>query len=146
MILAILYSALLIGLCTALHYGALRLAAGAIRPGRATGAALMLAVGLIAVAHSLEALIYAGAFWHAAHGLGIGTLTVSGQEGEAPAFMDYFYFSLVNLTTLGRGDLVPNGHLRFMTGAEAFHGFLLITASGSFVLQVMAGRNPFRGG
>ena len=56
--------------------------------------------------------------------------------------MDYFYFSLVNFTTLRRGDLTPVGHLRFTSGIEAFHGFLMITASGSFVLQIMGGRAP----
>ncbi len=37
---------------------------------------------------------------------------------------------------------MPTGHLRFMAAMEAFHGFLLITASGSFVLQVMSGKKP----
>ncbi|PSK80827.1 ion channel [Limimaricola soesokkakensis] len=50
------------------------------------------------------------------------------------------YFSLVNFTTLGRGDLNPDGHLRFISGIEAFHGFLTITASGSFMLQVIGGK------
>ncbi len=38
---------------------------------------------------------------------------------------------------------MPNGHLRFMTAMEAFHGFLLITVSGTFVLQIMSGKKPF---
>ena len=37
----------------------------------------------------------------------------------------------------------PDGHLRFITGIEAFHGFLTITASGSFMLQVIRGKAPF---
>lgn len=58
------------------------------------------------------------------------------------SWMDYFYFSLVNFTTLGRGDITPLGHLRFIGGIEAFVGFLMITASGSYVLQVMSGNPP----
>ena len=81
-------------------------------------------------------------FLWAARGLGIGELNVPGPETEDVGIMDYFYFSLVNFTTLGRGDLNPDGHLRFITGIEAFHGFLMITASGSFMLQVMGGKVP----
>ncbi|WP_352311011.1 ion channel [Psychrobacter sp. W2-37-MNA-CIBAN-0211] len=77
------------------------------------------------------------------HDLEVGNLvSSSSSDGSSLNFMDYFYFSLVNFTTLGRGDLMPNGHLRFMTAMEAFHGFLLITVSGTFVLQIMSGKKP----
>tara|TARA_R100000306_G_scaffold58879_1_gene57576 strand:+ start:5175 stop:5420 length:246 start_codon:yes stop_codon:yes gene_type:complete len=73
----------------------------------------------------------------------IGDLVSSpAGKGGPLTFIDYFYFSLVNYTTLGRGDLMPDGHLRFMTAMEAFHGFLLITASGTFILQIMGGKKP----
>ena len=140
---AILLSALLLAVCTATHYGALRGVAGLIGPDCTPGRALAYAVTGIALAHVLEAGLYAGGFWFAVHGPGIGDLAPSAQGAPEPDWMGYFYFSLVNFTTLGRGDLIPQEHLRFMTAMEAFHGFLLITASGSFVLQVMAGKNPF---
>ncbi|BBI67411.1 hypothetical protein PKHYL_16020 [Psychrobacter sp. KH172YL61] len=95
------------------------------------------------LAHILEALLYATGFWVAVHNFQVGDLVSSSSNGSASlTFMDYFYFSLVNYTTLGRGDLMPNGHLRFMTAMEAFHGFLLITMSGTFVLQIMNGKKP----
>ena len=47
--------------------------------------------------------------------------------------------ALVNFTRLGQGDLTPDGHLRFMTAMEDFHDFLLNTAAGTFVLQLMGG-------
>lgn len=56
--------------------------------------------------------------------------------------MDYFHFSPVNFATLGSGDLIPDGHLRFITGIEAFHGFLTIPATGSFMFQVMGSKAP----
>ncbi|MGR3433480.1 MAG: ion channel [Shimia sp.] len=145
MTIAILLSALLLATCTATHYGALRAVANRIGPSCIPGRALFYAVAGIALAHVLEAGLYAGGFWFAVHVADIGTLEPSANDAAPPGWMDYFYFSLVNFTTLGRGDLVPQAHLRFMTAMEAFHGFLLITASGSFVLQVMAGKNPFLG-
>ena len=103
-----------------------------------------MAVAAIVLAHTSEALLYAAAFWVAAQDLHVGDLVSSASNDGTPlTFMDYFYFSLVNFTTLGRGDLTPAGHFRFLTAMEAFHGFLLITASGAFVLQIMGGKKPF---
>ena len=144
MTVAVLFATVLLAACTAIHYGTLRAVARLVGPPCPPGRALAFAVVGIALAHVLEAGLYAAGFWFAVHGSAIGTLEASSKEAPPPGLMDYFYFSLVNYTTLGRGDLVPQGHLRFMTAMEAFHGFLLITASGSFVFQVMAGRNPFR--
>ncbi|WP_254696031.1 ion channel [Palleronia sp. THAF1] len=56
--------------------------------------------------------------------------------------MDRFYFSFVNYTTLGRGDLLPTGHLRLLTAMEAMLGFLVITGSGSFLLKIIYGQSP----
>lgn len=99
---------------------------------------LMLAVGSITLAHVAEAAVFSLAFWWGDATLEIGTF----GKAQAMSWMDYFYFSLVNFTTLGRGELVPTDHLRFLAAIEAFVGFLMITASGSYVLQVMAGKPP----
>ncbi|WP_319782635.1 ion channel [Oceanisphaera sp. IT1-181] len=144
MTLAIALAALLIAVCTAIHYGVLRFASQFVTPSRHPGHCLAVTVAAIVLAHTSEALLYAAGFWIAVHDLQIGDLVSSAtSDGKPLIFMDYFYFSLVNFTTLGRGDLTPGGHLRFMTAMEAFHGFLLITASGTFVLQIMGGKKPF---
>ncbi|MEM5541202.1 ion channel [Sulfitobacter sp. AS92] len=144
MIQAILLSVLVVGICTTIHYFVLKWVSDTIaqRNSTAHGQNLGLAVGAITFAHVIEAFIYTLFFLWAVQGLQIGALNASGPTGEPITMMDYFYFSLVNFTTLGRGDLTPLGHLRFITGIEAFHGFLMITASGSFVLQVMGGGAP----
>lgn len=143
MILAIIMAAILIAICTTVHYGALKFSSQFVTPFRHLGHCLGVAVASIVLAHTFEALLYAAGFWLAVHNLEIGNLvSSSSSDGRALNFMDYFYFSLVNFTTLGRGDLMPNGHLRFMTAMEAFHGFLLITVSGTFVLQIMSGKKP----
>ncbi|MGK0526135.1 MAG: putative membrane protein [Pseudomonadales bacterium] len=144
MIVAIVLAAILIAVCTAIHYGALRFASQFVTPSRHPGHCLAVAVAAIVLAHTSEALLYAAAFWVAAQDLHVGDLVSSASNDGTPlTFMDYFYFSLVNFTTLGRGDLTPAGHFRFLTAMEAFHGFLLITASGAFVLQIMGGKKPF---
>jgi hypothetical protein len=43
----------------------------------------------------------------------------------------------VCFTTLGLGDLVPVGAVRFMTGTEALTGFVLIAWSASFTFVEM---------
>jgi hypothetical protein len=144
MIQAMLLSILVVGICTTIHYLVLKWVSDTIaqRNRTAQGRNLGLAVGAITIAHVIEAFIYTLFFLWAVQGLQIGALNASGPAGAPITLMDYFYFSLVNFTTLGRGDLTPLGHLRFLTGIEAFHGFLMITASGSFVLQVMGGGAP----
>ena len=144
MLQSMLLAALLILACTAIHYGALRFATRIVDPAAHPKRCLFISVSLITAAHIIEAAIYASAFWYAVHQIDIGSLQLA-QDSTANLYpMDYFYFALVNLTTLGRGDLQPSGHLRFLTGISAFHGFLLITASGGYLLQVMSGKNPFR--
>jgi hypothetical protein len=40
-------------------------------------------------------------------------------------------------TTLGLGDVVPTGAVRFLAGVEALSGFVLITWSASFTFLEM---------
>lgn len=51
--------------------------------------------------------------------------------------MSYMYYSGVIFTTLGLGDIEPQGHIRFITAMEALNGFLLITWSASFTFLAM---------
>ncbi|MGH8551150.1 MAG: ion channel [Methylococcales bacterium] len=43
----------------------------------------------------------------------------------------------VLFTTLGLGDLVPSGSIRFMVGTEALCGFILISWSAAFTCLEM---------
>lgn len=147
MIAAVLLSAALLAICTAVQYLALRPVSDVLaKRGWTVGGALALCIATVTLAHVIEAAIYAAAFLWASEGLDIGRLTAPQGKAPDPDWMDYFYFSLVNYTTLGRGDLAPTGHLRFITAMEAFHGFLMITASGSFTVQIMAGEAPLSRG
>jgi len=48
------------------------------------------------------------------------------------SFFDHVYFSAAVFTTVGFGDLSPTGLIRFVAGAEALTGFVLIGWSASF--------------
>jgi hypothetical protein len=51
--------------------------------------------------------------------------------------LDSVYFSAVCYTTLGLGDIVPTGAIRFLVGTESLTGFVLITWSASFTFVEM---------
>jgi hypothetical protein len=50
---------------------------------------------------------------------------------------DAIYLSAVTYTTVGYGDLAPEGPIRFLAGTEALTGFVLITWSASFTYLEM---------
>ena len=93
---------------------------------------LLLVVQLIVVVHVVEAAFYGVGFAYGAR-LGLGGF----KETDAMSWMDYLYFSVVNYTTLGLGDIYPTGHLRFLAGVEAVNGFLMISCSAAFVHKLM---------
>lgn len=75
---------------------------------------------------------------------GLGYYGLVGQHGasqlvgaEDGGLLELVYFSAVVYTTLGLGDIVPAGAIRFMAGTEALTGFLLITWSASFTFLEM---------
>ncbi|MHA6332619.1 ion channel [Qipengyuania sp. CAU 1752] len=80
----------------------------------------------------IAALIFAVAY-QLSHAAGLGGF----EKVAFPPFLNLFSFSMVNLTTLGLGDLVPTVQLKFLAGIEAMTGFLLISCSASHVFQVM---------
>ena len=61
--------------------------------------------------------------------------TLAGLSTMDP--FDYIYYSAVVYSTLGFGDLVPDGPIRFLTGVEAVTGLVLITWSASFTFIEM---------
>jgi hypothetical protein len=64
---------------------------------------------------------------------GFGELV--GAEGGR--VLDAVYASATTYSTLGYGDLVPKGAVRFLFGTEALVGFLMITWSASFAYLEM---------
>lgn len=88
------------------------------------------------VTHVAEIWIFAGSYWLLGMNGELGGLFV--VNGPAiSSFFDVVYFSSSVYTTLGFGDIVPFGHVRFLAGTESVTGFLLITWSASFTFLEM---------
>ncbi len=143
MIFALLIGTTLVVLTSFLHFLALRKSATLVDPAQHASRCFITSTCVIIVMHLITALVFAATFHISEFSLGLGTLSFSNSQVDL-TFMDRFYFSLVNLTTLGRGDLIPSGHLRFLTAMEALLGFLVITGSGAFLLRIIHGDNPLK--
>ncbi len=80
-------------------------------------------------AHSIEVWVFAVGYYIMLYFEGMGSLG-GNFHGE---FFDCVYFSFTVFTTLGFGDIVPDGPVRFLTGIESLVGLVLITWSASFL-------------
>lgn len=74
--------------------------------------------------------------------VGIYLMLQHGAFGELTgafngSLLDCVYFSFTNYTTVGYGDIVPTGSLRFVAGLEGITGLSLITWSASFMFVEM---------
>jgi hypothetical protein len=80
-----------------------------------------------------------GFVYYLLHYFSLGTLTGAAIEHGKYTF-DIFgclYFSAVIYSTLGLGDISPEGALRMITGVEALSGFILIGWTVSFTFLAM---------
>ncbi len=141
--ITVLTTIVLVVLCVILHYEGLsalsRWLAHGVLPARRRIAVIIF--GQL-VLHVCEIAVFAAGYYVLSSQLDVGILTWIGATDFAVMpmlddFPDYFYFSAVSYTTLGFGDFVPIGPLRFMTGLEAVAGLVLITWSASFTFLEM---------
>ena len=93
---------------------------------------LVLIFGLM-LAHVAEIWLFAVGAWLLL-GFG-GTGRLAGPHDTA--LLDVVYVSATTYTTLGYGDFVPVGHLRFLFGMEALCGLVLVTWSASLTFLEM---------
>ncbi len=123
----------LVLLTTLFHFSVLRVLSGQMSQVSMHNSLRILVMILVSfVAHIIEISLYAAAYALVVY-WGLGKF--GGAPIETP--LDYFYFSIVSYTTLGLGDIFPDGHLRFITGVEALNGLLLIAWTGSFIFVAM---------
>ena len=140
MFLTVVISVALVLLTTVFHFTVLRTLSGRMSDVVMADSLRILVMVFVAfAAHIVEIGLYAGAY-------GLSAYWGLGQFGGAPvtAPIDYFYFSIVSFTTLGLGDVFPDGHLRLITGVEALNGLLLIAWTGSFIFVAMSRFWPWR--
>ncbi|MBR9766400.1 MAG: two pore domain potassium channel family protein [Rhodobacteraceae bacterium] len=130
---AILFAVVLFGLSGLVHVRAMNFVMTATkRAPFAQPSRLLFALYTLAIAHIVEAGLYALGFSFGEI-IGVGGFA---QE-NVDTFMEVFYFSVVNYSSLGLGDIYPTGHLRFLAGVEALNGFLLISCSASTIFLVV---------
>lgn len=87
----------------------------------------------ILVTHIAEIWLFAFGYY-----VLVAELSLGGFAGiELENLADYTYFSAMVYTTVGFGDILPIGTIRFMTGMEALTGLVMITWSASFTFLEM---------
>jgi hypothetical protein len=88
----------------------------------ATRPRIRLVIGVLLLAHMAEIGLYAAAFYVCQNHLQLGVIAGDLQYGV----WDLLYFSISTYTTLGFGDLYPQGPLRLIAGIESLNGLVLI--------------------
>lgn len=134
MLIVIFSCFLLIALTTLMHYevlSGLNLRLPALKiPSRSKLLAVIFAAF---IAHVLEIALYGFALFGLVQYLGLGGLTGTGGA----SLQNCLYFSAETFSSLGFGDLIPNGPIRLLAGTEALNGLLLIGWSASYVYIAM---------
>jgi hypothetical protein len=97
---------------------------------------VLICVFTIFLAHVVEIWLFGLGYYFSSQLDGIGNLF--GKTANHGIILDYVYLSFVTYTTLGYGDLVASGYLRYLTGVEALVGLILITWSASFLFIEMS--------
>ncbi len=85
--------------------------------------------------HVIEIWLFALVFFLFSQTGKFGLIAGIPEGGED--IIHYVYYSAISYTSLGFGDLVPIGPLRFLTAVEALTGLLLIAWSASFAFIQM---------
>lgn len=134
-LLVVTTTVLLVIGCVLLHYETLRLLSYVLLRlhGKRRRRILILVLALVALA-TVEIWLFGLGYYGLLSDPGYGALHGPGRVDE---FVDYVYFSAVIYTTLGLGDLVPSGSIRFLVGTQALVGFTLISWSAAFTFLEM---------
>lgn len=134
MLTAALVNFALVATTVVIHYEMLRLLSIVI-PRLRIKHRLRVLIGVFGTicAHIVEVCLFGLAFYWMARLGGFGELS-GNFDGS---LLDSIYFSFTNYTTVGYGDIEPQGSLRFLAGIEALTGLSLITWSASFMFMEM---------
>ncbi len=99
---------------------------------------VLLVIGAVFLGHIFNIWVF-GVVYYALTQAGMGTLAGT-SVANGDYVVDFFgclYFSSVSYTTLGLGDVTPEGALRMITGVEGLAGFILIGWTVTFTYLAM---------
>lgn len=135
MLVTLLINIVLVSLAVILHYEILRLLSASI-PRLPMQHRLRVLVGVFGTisAHVAEVWLFGIAMFLMIANGSFGSL----QGSFDGSLIDCVYFSFTTYTSLGFGDIEPEGALRFLVGVEALTGLSLITWSASFMFIEMS--------
>jgi hypothetical protein len=134
MLAAMAASAILVFVTVMIHYEALRLITDLmprlhIRP----RLRILFVIFSSFLAHTVEVWLFAFGLFFVARETGIGRL----RGISSDTFPEYLYFSTTTFTSLGLGDVWPQGGLRLLVGVEALTGLVLIAWTASYTYLAM---------
>ncbi len=85
------------------------------------------------LAHITEIWMFAFGYFFIIRFTSLGSLVAFDTGESIHNIMNCIYYSFITYTTLGFGDIIPTGSLRFLTGLESLTGLVLITWTASFM-------------
>jgi len=132
--LAVAVTLFIVALCVVAHYEVLS-ACNRYLPLLTTHRRrrVLILIFIVLVTHVAEIWLFGIGYFLLSRQYALGDL-VGLPTTELP---DFVYFSAVTYSTLGFGDAVPVGAIRFLAGTEALTGFVMITWSASYAFLEM---------
>jgi len=133
-LLMVLATAAVLILCVVLHFEGLRLLSDRLpTPHHHRRRRIVYVIMSVLCLHMIEIWFFGLAYYGLLQSDRFGTL-----EGmDVITVLDCVYYSAVVFSTLGFGDMVPKGHIRFLTGTEGVAGLTFITWSASYTYLAM---------
>lgn len=120
--------------CVLLHFEGLRLISDHFpKPKWHPRRRILFLILAVLTLHFIEVWIFGFTYWYFLGVDGYGELVGLIQ----PTLIDCVYFSAVVFSTVGFGDLYPQGPIRIIAGFEAITGLTLITWSASYTFVEM---------
>jgi hypothetical protein len=132
--LVVVAAIVIVSLCVVLHYEALNACnryLPLLTPRRRRRVLILIFVVLIT--HIAEIWLFGVGYFVLVQHFAIGSVTGL-PTLELP---DFVYFSAATYTTVGFGDALPVGAIRFLAGMEGLTGFVMITWSASYTVLEM---------
>lgn len=94
---------------------------------------LRLVFGLIGL-HAVSMMLFGVGYWALLHVPDAGSI----DGAHHATLFDAFYLSAMTYSTVGFGDLTPKGPIRWLAGAEALLGLMMVAWSASFAFMEMS--------